>query len=177
MLERANLDKTNIGLRIQFNKLRNKVTKTIKQTKANYFRNKVEENKYNPKMLWKQFKSIGYRNKIKEKSRIVLDINNEKCYDSKKISNFMCNFFTNVAKTLQNKFNNLPNVYGTSSQIFKDYYTRKGVIPKSRNFFHVTEDFVYKELCKLNPCKSTGIDGIKAKFIKEGANEIKGVIT
>ena len=89
----------------------------------------------------------------------------------------MCNFFTNVAKTLQNKFTNLPNLYDTSSQIFKEYYSKKGVIPKSRKFFHVTEDFVFKELCKLNPCKSTGIDGIKAKFIKEGANEIKGVIT
>ena len=98
MLKKANLDKTNKNLRAQYNKLRNIVTKTIKLTKSNYFRNKVEENRYNPKLLWKQFKSIGYRNKIKEKSRIVLDIDNEKCHDSKTITNFMCNFFTNVAK-------------------------------------------------------------------------------
>ena len=36
MLERANLDKTNKDLRTQFNKLRNKVTKTVKQTMLVY---------------------------------------------------------------------------------------------------------------------------------------------
>ena len=82
MLLRANLDKSNRDLRVQYNKLRNKVTKTIKQTKVRYFRNKIEENKNNPKQLWKQFKSIGYRNKSKEKSHIVLEIDNEKCFDS-----------------------------------------------------------------------------------------------
>ena len=66
MLMQANSDKTNRNLRVQYNKLRNKVTKTIKQTKVSYFRNKIEENKNNPKQLWKQFKSIGYRNKSKE---------------------------------------------------------------------------------------------------------------
>ena len=89
----------------------------------------------------------------------------------------MCNFFTNVAKTLQNKITDLPKIFDTTSQRFKEYYTGKGIVPKTRKFTHVTEDFVYKELCKLNPCKSTGIDGIKSRFLKDGANEIKGVIT
>ena len=177
ILSKVNSDKSNKDLRAQFNKMRNKVTKTIRQTKANYFRNKVEENKYNPKLLWKQFKSIGYRNKIKEKSRIVLDINNEKCFDSDKITNYMCEFFTNIAKNLQNKITDLPKIFCTTSQIFKDFYTAKGITPKSRKFFHVTEDFVYKELRKLNPCKSTGVDGIKARFLKDGAYELKGIIT
>ena len=102
MLMQANSDKTNRDLRVQYNKLRNKVTKTIKQTKVSYFRNKIEENKNNSKQLWKQFKSIGYRNKSKETSLIVLEVDNKKCFDSKKIADFMCSFFTNVAKTLQN---------------------------------------------------------------------------
>ena len=33
-----------------------------------------------------------------------------------------------------------------------------------------------KELLKLNPNKSTGIDNIQAKFLKDGAHELKGVI-
>ena len=56
----------------------------------------------------------------------------------------LCNFFTNVAKTLQNKITDLPKIFDTNSQRFKDYYTGKGIIPKSRKFSHVTEDFVYK---------------------------------
>ena len=115
--------------------------------------------------------------KVKKKSRIVLEVDNEKCFDSKKIADFMCNFFTNVAKTLQNKITDLPKIFDTNSQRFKDYYTGKGIIPKSRKFSHVTEDFVYKELCKLKPGKSTGIDGIKSSFLKDGANEIKTVVT
>ena len=142
-LLKANSDLENRDIRVQYNKLRNKVTKTIRQTKVGYFRNKVEENKNNPKLLWKQFKSIGYRNKSKEKSRIVLEINNEKCFDSKKITDFMCNFFTNVAKTLQDKITDLPKIFDTHSQRFKGYYTGKGITPKSCKNLHVTED-LYK---------------------------------
>ena len=71
----------------------------------------------------------------------------------KKIANFMCNFFTNVAKTLQNKITGLPKLFDTNSRRFKDYYTGKGIIPKSRKFSFVTNYFVYKELCKLKPGK------------------------
>ena len=41
----------------------------------------------------------------------------------------------------------------------------------------VTENFVYKELCNLDPTKSTGIDGIKPRFLKDGARVITGAIT
>ena len=68
-------------------------------------------------------------------------------------------------------------MFNILSQIFKNYYSNKGIIPKSHNISSVTEDFVYKELCKLNPNKSTGIDGIKSKFLKDGANVIKSAIT
>ena len=67
--------------------------------------------------------------------------------------------------------------FDTSSVIFKDYYRNKGIIPKSFSISQISEDFVYKELCKLNPNKSTGIDGIKSRFLKDGANVIKSVIT
>ena len=41
----------------------------------------------------------------------------------------------------------------------------------------ISEHFVLKELCKLNPTKSTGIDGIKPIFLKDGAQIIKSAIT
>ena len=34
----------------------------------------------------------------------------------------------------------------------------------------VSEDFIYKELCKLNPSKSTGTDNIPARFVKDAAS-------
>ena len=37
----------------------------------------------------------------------------------------------------------------------------------------VNEDFIYKELCKLNPAKSTGTDNIPARFVKDAASVFK----
>ena len=72
----------------------------IRKTKAEYFQNRIEEHKDNPELLWKQFKTLGYSNKCKEKSRTVLEINNKKCQDHKLIANHMNNFFLTIASTL-----------------------------------------------------------------------------
>ena len=63
------------------------------------------------------------------------------------------------------------------SQTFKSFYQNKNITPKSFKIQRVTKDFVLKQLRNLNPRKSTGIDEISAKFLKDGANEIKTVIT
>ena len=75
-LRKANQNKSDTSLRSKYNKLRNQVTNTARKSPANYFQNKVEENKNSHKLLWKQFRSIGPSNKSKENSRTVLKINN-----------------------------------------------------------------------------------------------------
>ena len=42
---------------------------------------------------------------------------------------------------------------------------------------HVTETFVFNELSKLNPTKSTGLDGIPSKFVRDGACVLKLPVT
>ena len=74
-LNQANNERSNPDLRKYYNKLRNRVKKLIRKTKANFFQDKVEEHKDNPKLLWKQLNTLGYSNKSKEKSRMVLEIN------------------------------------------------------------------------------------------------------
>jgi len=44
---------------------------------------------------------------------------------------------------------------------------------KEINLHHVTENFVFKELNNLNAGKSTGLDGISARFLKDGADILK----
>ena len=177
ILTLANKNKSIIELRKHFNVVRNKVSDKIREAKSNYFSNKVEENKNDPKSLWKQFKSLGYSNKTKEKSRIVIEIDNEKSFDPKKVAQFMCNFFINIATTLKNKLPPMPNLFDTSTKIFKDFYKNKVNILNQFNLSHISEEFVFKELCQLNAQKSTGIDKISPIFLKDGANEIKGAIT
>ena len=81
----SNKNKTDVELRKVYSKLRNKSTRLIRQTKANFFHNEVDEHKDNTKLLWKQFKTLGYCNKNKGKSHTILEIDNEKCFDSKKL--------------------------------------------------------------------------------------------
>ena len=41
----------------------------------------------------------------------------------------------------------------------------------------VSEDFILKELCKLNPSKSTGLDKIPARFVNDAASVLSKPIT
>ena len=86
-------------------------------------------------------------------------------------------YFLTVAEKLKSKIPNLPKVFDTGSESFKEYYIAKGVVPKSQKIFKVSEEFVYKELCELNISKAMGIDGFKHKFLKDGADVIKGPVT
>ena len=68
--------------------MRNKVLREISITKADFFSNKVEENKFDSKRkkLWQQLKSLGYKNKQNESSKSVLKIDNAMCHDPKRIA-------------------------------------------------------------------------------------------
>ena len=176
-LHYKNRNKANTELKEKFNKLRNTVTTKCRQAKNTYYSNKIEENKDNPNQLWKHLKSLGYSNKSKGNSNIVLDINNEKCYDSLEIAEHTNDHYINVAENLVRKLPIIPKMFDVDSQNFKNYYHGKNIVPKSKKILPVTEDFVLRELLNLNPNKSTGIDNIQAKFLKDGAHEIKGVIT
>ncbi|CAL4086370.1 unnamed protein product, partial [Meganyctiphanes norvegica] len=81
----SNRNKSNPYLKSKYKDLRNKAVKLNRQKKSIHFCNKVEEHKDNPKKLWKQFKTLGYSNKNVEKSGIVLEIDNEKCFDPLKV--------------------------------------------------------------------------------------------
>ena len=176
-LYNANHNKSDSNLRSTYKRLRNKVIKQTRKIKSKHFCEKIEENKDNPKLLWRQLNTIGYSNKSKEKSKIVLEIDGEKCFDSKILANKMGDYFLTIDEKLKSKIPNLPKVFDTGSESFKEYYIAKGVVPKSQKIFRVSEEFVYKELCELNISKATGIDGFKPKFLKDGADVIKGPVT
>ena len=177
ILYHSNRNKSDTDLRLKYNELRNKVTTMCRKAKASYFCNKIEEYKDNPKLLWKHFKSLGYSQKSKGNSKIVLDIDNEKCFDSKRIVEHINDFYINVASNLVSKLPVIPKIFDVGSQVFKSYYSDINIVPKSFKITRVTENFIHKELLNLNPHKSTGIDDIQSKFLKEGANEIKSIIT
>ena len=143
---------------------RNQVQRYIRKAIADYFSNKIEENKNNSKNLWQQLKSLGYKNKKDDDSNIVLTINEDTCHDHKTIADYSNQFFITLGIFI-------------SQKILRNFYKSKN--PEGKKFVlkHVTEDFVFKELMHLNTCKSTGLDGIPARFLKGGADVLKLPIT
>ena len=60
---------------------------------------------------------------------------------------------------------------------FKAFYEGKNKEKKVFSLKTVSEQFVHKEILNLNPAKSTGLDDIPARFIRDGAPILKIPIT
>ena len=157
--------------------MRNKVQREIKKAKSDYFANKIDEDKENPRKLWKHLKDIGLKGKQKDVSSICLNIDGDICHDSKSVANHFNNFFTTIASSLVSKLPKCTDIYGFTSDCFKSFYSCKNKEKKEIILKPVTEDFVYKQILNLNPVKSTGLDDIPARFIRDGAPVLKIPIT
>ena len=153
--------------------LRNLVQRETRISKRDYLTNKIEENVGNSKKLWDQLKKLGYISKKKESSNVVLEIDGETCFDPKKVANCFNGFFTTVASNLVDKLPSSLNLFHTESSTFQNFYKGKNVKDDEFMLIPVNEDFIYKELCKLNPSKSTGTDNIPARFVKDAASVFK----
>jgi hypothetical protein len=164
-------NKSDTNLYKKYCQERNDVQRSIRQSKKEYLSLKFEENKHDSKKLWSQLKNLGYSDKSKEKGNIILNINDTLCYDSLTVANHINHFFTTIADVLVSK---LPAVisstFGIDSPKFQEYYVAKGITASDFKIKTVTNDFIFKELCSLNHGKSTGLDRISPRFLKDGAN-------
>ena len=107
---------------------------------------------------------------------IGLDLGNgETCFDKKSVANKFCDFFSNVADGLVKKLKP-PSGLFNKIQV-KSFYSKKGVLENSLGFSTVTESTVYKSISTVNTKKATGLDGISAKFIRDGCSVIASPIT
>ena len=161
----------------QFCKIRNKIQQDIKRVKSDYISNKIQENNNDSKKLWQQLKNLGYSGKSKENSKTVLRIEDELCFDEKKVVSYFNNFFTTVASTLVSKLPYVDKIFSTDSYNFKNYYRSKGLTDNNFKLVEVTEEYVYRVIMKLGVNKGTGLDCLPARFIVDGARILKGPIT
>jgi len=122
-------------------------------------------------------KTLGYSNKTKEQCKVVLNIEGETCFDSNKVANYINKFYTTVASNLVNKLPPSNNKFCTDSEAFQRYYSDMGVTSDLFRLSPVSTDFVFSALAKLHPSKSTGLDNIPAKFLRDGALILKDPIT
>ncbi len=161
----------------KFCKSRNKLQQNIRKIKSTYISDKIQENYNNSKNLWKQLKKLGYSGKSKVNSKTVLKIEDELCFDGKKIASYFNTFFTTVASSLVSQLSNADRIFATNSYNFKNYYRSKGLKENMFKLSGTNEEYVLNLIRKLEINKSTGLDGIPARFIKDGAPILKGPIT
>ena len=97
-----------------------------------------------------------------------MKIDNDICFDKKTVAETFNCFYTNVASNLVDK---LPktNICKFGKDFVTSFYTKIGVVPDSFSFSLVSENKVLKYLSQLGINKSTGLDGIPSRFIKDGA--------
>ena len=65
--------------------------------------------------------------------------------------------------------------FDADSEAFQEYY--RDLSPKKFELQNVDEDFVLKELKRLNSFKSTGVENIPFRFMKDGVDIIKLPVT
>ena len=159
----------------EYCKLRNKVQREIRSAKQQYILHKIEANKNDSKKLWKNLKELGYQNKTKDSTNMVLDIDGKKCFENKEVANHFNKFFTGVAAKLAGELPEPSGLYDVNSNRFQSYYSH--IRYGSFELHEVSEVFVYDELTNLNIDKSTGLDGLPARFLKDAADVIKTPIT
>ena len=169
LFRKFKLDRKDANVYKMFCKQRNLVQRCVKKAKTEYFANEIELNKSNPRKLWSHLKNLGYSHKSKDKGKIILNIDDELCHDPKKVADHINDFFTNIAQKLVDKLPRVNLRFGIESNSVKDFYRSKGVIPGSLKLKSVTPQFVKKELRSINDSKSTGLDGISPRFLKDGA--------
>ena len=160
-----------------FCKFRNIVQREVKIAKSSYFANQISENRNKPKSLWQHLKQLGYKSHKSGNENVVLNIENENCHSPLRIANHFNNFFTTVASKLVDKLPSPSKLFDTDSYAFLNFYKVKN---SSNNKFvlkHVSESFVLHELKNLNSSKSTGLDEIPARFLKDAAVFLKLPIT
>ena len=158
----------------EYCKLRNLVQRRIRKAKSDFILNQIEENKDCPKKLWQHLKELGIKNKKGAEKEIVLNIDGMLCHDKSKIVNEFNRYFTEVAAGLADKLPICTDTFSTISNSFCELYKNKGVTENSFKLSPVTEKFVLEELFKLNARKSTGLDAISARFLKDGARQLSG---
>ena len=148
-----------------YRKMRNYVVNLIQRTKAQFFETTVEENRFNPKNMWKQLKLALPSSKSKLPNQIRTE--HEILENPKQIADEFNRFFSTVAQKLTE---NLP-VYE------KEKYQRKVSDDTKFTIPPMNEQYVVKQIESMGNGKATGLDNISVRLLKIAKNAVSRHIT
>ena len=143
-----------------YRKQRNLVTKLKKTSIKTYF---FERTAGGPKSstFYPTIKPFLSNKGMKSDNSIILCENDKIVNDPKEVTEIFNNFFVNVAKDIGDKNIKIDKTHPSINKIETNRTN------KDKLFFKpINEDFVTKQINKLNIKKATGYDGISPKIIK-----------
>ena len=149
-------------------RLRNQVSNRIKIERRRYQRNEIQDNLANPKSFWRAMKNI-FPNKERKSSTVQSIITDEgetitsKSTIVEKFNIFFTNTVSKVPESVQST-----TILGLSDEKF----TNESFVLQP-----VSQNFIFKQLKDLKVKKATGLDGISARFLKDGASVIAPTVT
>ena len=152
-----------------YRKLRCFVNKAVRECKSKYYESLIKENKNNPSGLWKTLNELTSRNTHSSAPTSIISDGVE-TKNSQSISSLFNTFFTSIGKTLANTIKQR-----LSSNIFSCIQ-----LPQFNSTFEFKEidvASVFKQLSTLKTNKSTGLDGISARLLKDAAAIIAPTLT
>ena len=157
--------KNNVLARTMYKRVRNNVVKLISNSKSNYFKEKILENKSNTRNLWKLLKQTAPI-KASSKTPTAIKVNEEHLTDPVKIADAFNEYFTSLNVTSGPPEGLVTTQYELDALLhsFVESRTQDEVefcIPP------ITREIIEKDLKRIPPNKATGLDGISIRVLKE----------
>ncbi|KXJ26086.1 putative RNA-directed DNA polymerase from transposon BS [Exaiptasia diaphana] len=138
-------------------------TNLIKKTKRIYFQETIENNKGNPKGIWKALKSLTGKEKAKTNITELKTTGGLIC-DKTEIAEELNDYFVNIAEHLSKDGDTSSHFYDAS--LLENYVASKLHGGETYEIPPMTADDVLKIINKISANKATGPDGISARIIK-----------
>ena len=149
-----------------YKELRNKTTSLIRQCKRNYYSNTIYENRSDSSKLWKTLKS-AISSKAKSSNIGCLETASGLTHEPKQIAQGFAQYFYSVVLRIRQ---NLPSLSPRPTPL--------STLGNHRfKLNEIEEEFVLGELKKIKPNKSTGMENIPARLLKDGAEAITKPLT
>ncbi|CAB3982361.1 Hypothetical predicted protein [Paramuricea clavata] len=141
------------------------VTNFIKKSKQRYFQDSIEENKDDPKGIWKALKQLAKTQKPSIKIAELTDDHGNKYTEPQEISEIMNNFFINILKQVGDNTTQAGEFL--HEHVIAEFVSSK-ILDDQAQFSipEITSKDVQEIIDKLSNNKAIGSDGISVKLLK-----------
>lgn len=148
------------ALKTEYNNYKKNLVKLINKTKTNYYKQQIEQNKHNKQYLWNTVNKLK-KNDNKNQINTIKNKQNQILKSHYEIANEFNETYIEMGKKLADNITPDQSFISNNRVLLNSFY----LLPTDK-------DEVYNTIKSLKNKKSTGIDGISVKIIKETANFI-----